>query len=421
MLGGLAATINNQWMHVDLLAIQPQARGRGIGQQLLAEAETLARARGLVGIWLDTHGFQAPEYYPRLGLRRVRPDRGPAAGAHASLLPEAARTHDGRAARWRRSRSGRRKASPTGTAVLALLHRAFAFMEGRIDPPSSLHRLDAAGLAAKAAGRAVLPGLSRRAAGRLRLLRAAGGLPLYRQAGGRAGAAGSGDRPGADGARRGRGARARAAGAGARRRASSWSRTMRPSRAGVCEDGRDGASGFRPADQHHDAQRAGVNGERHGCGGGSAGGETSLARPPARTGTGGVILHLALLLLFQLAGEIVSRLWAPMIPGPVLGLALFAVVLIVSPRLLAAVRPTLAEFLRHLSLLFVPAGVGVTVQLDRWRGRGGRHRRGAGRLDGGRDRGRRAGLPRGGAADRGRRWVSSPASGSISPRRRCCG
>lgn len=68
MLGGLAATINNHWMHVDLLAIQPQARGRGIGQRLLAEAETLARARGLVGIWLDTHGFQAPEYYPKLGF-----------------------------------------------------------------------------------------------------------------------------------------------------------------------------------------------------------------------------------------------------------------------------------------------------------------------------------------------------------------
>lgn len=35
--------------------------------------------------------------------------------------------------------------------LLALLHRAFAFMEGRIDPPSSLHRLDPAGLAAKGA------------------------------------------------------------------------------------------------------------------------------------------------------------------------------------------------------------------------------------------------------------------------------
>jgi GNAT superfamily N-acetyltransferase len=35
-------------------------------------------------------------------------------------------------------------------SLLALLHRSFAFMEGRIDPPSSLHRLDAAALAAKA-------------------------------------------------------------------------------------------------------------------------------------------------------------------------------------------------------------------------------------------------------------------------------
>ena len=35
-------------------------------------------------------------------------------------------------------------------SVLALLNRAFAFMAGRIDPPSSLSRLDADGLAMKA-------------------------------------------------------------------------------------------------------------------------------------------------------------------------------------------------------------------------------------------------------------------------------
>ena len=34
--------------------------------------------------------------------------------------------------------------------ILALIHRAFAFMEGRIDPPSSLHRLDTKSLADKA-------------------------------------------------------------------------------------------------------------------------------------------------------------------------------------------------------------------------------------------------------------------------------
>ena len=35
-------------------------------------------------------------------------------------------------------------------SLLALLHRSFAFMEGRIDPPSSLHKLDADGLRRKA-------------------------------------------------------------------------------------------------------------------------------------------------------------------------------------------------------------------------------------------------------------------------------
>ena len=34
--------------------------------------------------------------------------------------------------------------------LLALIRRAFAFMDGTIDPPSSVHRLDAAGLADKA-------------------------------------------------------------------------------------------------------------------------------------------------------------------------------------------------------------------------------------------------------------------------------
>lgn len=34
--------------------------------------------------------------------------------------------------------------------LLALLHRAFAFQQGRIDPPSSLHRFDPVSLAAKA-------------------------------------------------------------------------------------------------------------------------------------------------------------------------------------------------------------------------------------------------------------------------------
>ena len=36
------------------------------------------------------------------------------------------------------------------SGLLALLHRSFAYMDGRIDPPSSLHRLDPNSLAQKA-------------------------------------------------------------------------------------------------------------------------------------------------------------------------------------------------------------------------------------------------------------------------------
>ncbi len=67
VLGGLAATIVQRWLHVDLLAVRAEARGRGIGRTLMAEAEALARRRELIGVYLDTYGFQAPEFYPRLG------------------------------------------------------------------------------------------------------------------------------------------------------------------------------------------------------------------------------------------------------------------------------------------------------------------------------------------------------------------
>jgi holin-like protein len=76
-----------------------------------------------------------------------------------------------------------------------------------------------------------------------------------------------------------------------------------------------------------------------------------------------MIHALAVILLCQLTGEGVSRLLALPVPGPVLGLALLFVLMLASDRVSALVRPTADGILRHLSLLFVPAGVGVVGHL----------------------------------------------------------
>lgn len=66
-LGGLIGSTNIGWLHVQLLAVAPQARKTGVGRKLLEAAEALARARGCHGAWLDTYAHQAPDYYPKLG------------------------------------------------------------------------------------------------------------------------------------------------------------------------------------------------------------------------------------------------------------------------------------------------------------------------------------------------------------------
>ncbi len=74
---------------------------------------------------------------------------------------------------------------------------------------------------------------------------------------------------------------------------------------------------------------------------------------------------LTLILLAQLAGESLSRLLDLPVPGPVVGMALMLAAMLASPRIAAVVRPVAEGILRHISLLFVPAAVGVVGHLDR--------------------------------------------------------
>ena len=74
---------------------------------------------------------------------------------------------------------------------------------------------------------------------------------------------------------------------------------------------------------------------------------------------------LATLLVFQTIGEVLSYALSLPIPGPVLGMALLLGFLLVHEPAVEALRPTCVELLKHLSLLFVPAGVGVMLHVAR--------------------------------------------------------
>ncbi len=77
-----------------------------------------------------------------------------------------------------------------------------------------------------------------------------------------------------------------------------------------------------------------------------------------------MLRSLTILILCQFGGEIMARGLHLPLPGPVVGLVLLLVILLLRRGPDADMQATAGGLLRHLSLLFVPAGVGVVTQLD---------------------------------------------------------
>jgi putative effector of murein hydrolase LrgA (UPF0299 family) len=73
-----------------------------------------------------------------------------------------------------------------------------------------------------------------------------------------------------------------------------------------------------------------------------------------------MINAIAILLGCQLAGEVLARVASLPVPGPVLGAAGLAGILLVRREVAPWLSGTAHGILRNLSLLFVPAAVGVT-------------------------------------------------------------
>jgi holin-like protein len=73
----------------------------------------------------------------------------------------------------------------------------------------------------------------------------------------------------------------------------------------------------------------------------------------------------SVLLLFQLAGEVLTRVAGWPVPGPVVGMALLLAALKARVPVGEGVSAVASGLLSHLSLLFVPAGVGVMLHAPR--------------------------------------------------------
>ena len=72
-----------------------------------------------------------------------------------------------------------------------------------------------------------------------------------------------------------------------------------------------------------------------------------------------MLQSIAIILGAQTLGELINRLTGVPVPGPVIGMLLLLIAFFLWDGLIDRIRPTAGVLLAHLSLLFVPAGVGI--------------------------------------------------------------
>ena len=76
------------------------------------------------------------------------------------------------------------------------------------------------------------------------------------------------------------------------------------------------------------------------------------------------VTALSLLFACQLIGDLIARTLSLPIPGPVIGMVLLFMTLTVNKRTPPGLDRVTAPLLKHMSLLFIPAGAGVMLYVD---------------------------------------------------------
>lgn len=77
-----------------------------------------------------------------------------------------------------------------------------------------------------------------------------------------------------------------------------------------------------------------------------------------------MIRNLTVILVCQLLGEVIVHALSLPLPGPVLGMIFLLGLLLFRPNYANSVNSTAQGLLAHLSLLFVPAGVGIVGHIQ---------------------------------------------------------
>jgi len=94
VVGGLNGVTHWGWCYIRHLWDQANWRRRGLGQRLLAEAETEARARLCAGLYVDTFDPGAAKFYEQAGFARFGQIDGFPPG-HARIFLQKSLTPDG--------------------------------------------------------------------------------------------------------------------------------------------------------------------------------------------------------------------------------------------------------------------------------------------------------------------------------------
>lgn len=78
-----------------------------------------------------------------------------------------------------------------------------------------------------------------------------------------------------------------------------------------------------------------------------------------------MIYAITALFIFQLLGEVVVQAFSIPLPGPLAGMLLLTLALLIRGKAPVALEQTAGKLLQHLMLLFIPAVTGVMMHFER--------------------------------------------------------